>query len=140
MYRARDATEPHNHQPPIGALVSDIVHDVKDLIAEGATLTKLEVLDEIGKAKTAAVEFGAGAFVVGAGVILLLVMIVHLLAAVTPIPLWGCYGIVGGVLVFIGGMLLVAGKSTVSLVGRLRKRRFSWPKPTRPTIKSMPPV
>jgi hypothetical protein len=67
-------------------------------------------------------------------------MIVHLLAAVTPIPLWGCYGIVGGVLVFIGGMLLVAGKSTVSLVGRLRKRRFSWPKPTRPTIKSMPPV
>ena len=140
MYRARDVTEPHNHEPPIGALVSDIVHDVKELITDGATLTKLEVQDEIGKAKTAAIEFGAGASVLAIGVILLLLMIVHLLAAITPIPLWGCYGIVGGVLVLIGGMLLVAGKSTVSLVGKIRKRRFSWPKPPRPTIESMPPA
>lgn len=140
MYRARDVTEPQNHQPPIGTLVSDIVRDVKELIADGATLTKLEVQDEIDKAKTAAIEFGAGAFVVAVGAILILLMIVQLLAAITPIPLWGCYGIVGGVLVLLGGMLLVAGKSTVSLVGKIRKRRFSWPKPPRPTIESMPPA
>jgi len=111
------------------------------LIVEGATLTKLEVQDELGKAKTAAIEVGIGAVVLGIGALMLLLMIVHLLAAFTPIPLWGSYGIVGGVLIIIGGILFVAGKSTVTLVGDLRRRRlFSWPKMTRPTIRSMPPA
>ena len=139
MYGPRQASEPPN-EAPIGGLVSDIVRDVKELIVEGATLTKLEVRDEVGKAKTAAIEVGTGAVVVGIGALMLLLMIVHLLAAYTAIPLWGCYGIVGGVLVIIGAILLVAGKSTVTLVGELRRRRFSWPKATRPTIKSMPPA
>jgi hypothetical protein len=126
--------------PPIGGLVSDIVRDVRELIVDGATLTKLEVQDELGKAKTAAIEVGSGAVVLGVGVLLLLLMIVHLLAALTPIPLWGCYGIVGAVLVIIGGVLLVTGKSTVTHVGEVRRRRFSWPKLTRPTIRSVPPA
>ena len=138
MYSPRPA--PERGEPPLGALVSDIVNDVKELIVEGATLTKLEVQDEIGKAKTAAIEVGSGAVVLGIGALMLLLMIVHLLAAFTTIPLWGCYGIVGGVVVLVGAILLVAGKSTVTLVGRLRRRRFSWPKPARPTIKSMPPA
>ncbi|HKA34705.1 MAG TPA: phage holin family protein [Candidatus Binatia bacterium] len=140
MYGPRQSSEPRN-EPPIGGLVSDIVRDFRELIVEGATLTKLEVQDELGKAKTAAIEVGAGAVVLGIGALMLLLMIVHLLAALTAIPLWGCYGIVGGVLVVIGGILLVAGKSTVTLVGDLRRRRlFSWPKATRPTIRSMPPA
>jgi hypothetical protein len=139
MYTPRQASEPSNG-PPIGGLVSDIVRDVRELIVDGATLTKLEVQDEIGKAKTAAIEVGSGAVVLGVGVLLLLLMIVHLLAALTPIPLWGCYGIVGAVLVIIGGVLLVTGKSTVTHVGEVRRRRFSWPKLTRPTIRSAPPA
>jgi hypothetical protein len=138
MYGPRNASEPRG-EPALRGLVSDIVSDVKELIVDGATLTKLEVQDELGKAKTAAIEVGIGAVVLGIGALMLLLMIVHLLAALTPIPLWGCYGIVGGVLVVIGGILLVAGKSTVTLVGDLRRRRlFSWPKATRPTIRSMP--
>jgi len=140
MYVGRYTSEPHNSEPHLKALLSDIVNDVKELIVEGATLTKLEVQDELGKAKTAAIEVGTGAAVVGAGAMLLLLMIVHLLAAFTVIPLWGYYGIVGGVLVLVGGLLLVAGKSTVTLVGKERRRRFSWPRTTRPTIKSMPPA
>jgi len=140
MYSPRQGSEPRN-EPPIGGLVSDIVRDVRELIVEGATLTKLEVRDELGKAKTAAIEVGTGGVVLAIGALMLLLMIVHLLAALTPIPLWGCYGIVGGVLLVIGGILLVAGKSTVTLVGDLRRRRlFSWPKVTRPTKRSMPPA
>jgi hypothetical protein len=139
MYTPRQASEPSNG-PPLGRLVSGIVNDVKELITDGATLTKLEVQDEIGKAKTAAIEVGSGAVVLGVGVLMLLLMIVHLLAALTPIPLWGCYGIVGVVLAIIGGILLVTGKSTVTHVGELRRRRFSWPKLTRPTIRSVPPA
>lgn len=137
MYTQRQASEPSNG-PPIGRLVSDIVNDVKELISDGATLTKLEVQDEIGKAKTAAIEVGSGAVVLGVGALLLLLMIVHLIAATTPIPLWGSYGIVGGVLVIVGGILLVTGKGKVSHVGELRRRRFSWPKLTRPTTRSVP--
>jgi hypothetical protein len=41
---------------------------------------------------------------------LLMLMLVQVLAAYTEIPLWGCYGIVGGVLVVLGGVLLAMGK------------------------------
>jgi uncharacterized membrane protein YidH (DUF202 family) len=138
MYTRTQASQPSNG-PPIGGLVSDIVRDVRDLIVDGATLTKLEVQDELGKAKTAAIEVGSGAVVLGVGVLLLVLMIVHLIAAVTPIPLWGSYGIVGAILVVIGGILFATGKSNATNVGEVRRRRFSWPKLTRPTIGSMPP-
>jgi hypothetical protein len=56
---------------------------------------------------------------------LLMLMLVQVLAAYTEIPLWGCYGIVGGVLVVVGGVLLAIAnakqrKSTWCLSGRLR--------------------
>jgi hypothetical protein len=38
-------------------------------------------------------------------------MLVHVLAELTVVPLWGCYGIVGSVLVVLGGVFLAAGKT-----------------------------
>jgi hypothetical protein len=40
-------------------------------------------------------------------------MVVHLLDALTEIPLWGCYGIVGVVLLAIGGILFYSAKRRV---------------------------
>ena len=37
-------------------------------------------------------------------------MLVHVLAAYTDIPLWGCYGIVGSVFGVLGWVLLASGK------------------------------
>jgi hypothetical protein len=73
-------------------------------------LTKLEVQDKLRKAKTAAIARGIGVGVVAIGGMLLMLRLVQMLAAFTEIPLWGCYGIVGGELVVLGGSLLAAGK------------------------------
>jgi Putative Actinobacterial Holin-X, holin superfamily III len=99
-------------QPSVGELVSGILKDAKQLVVEGAELAKLEVKDELRKAKTAAVAVGVGIGVAAVGGVLLILMLVHLLDAYTTIPLWGCYGIVGGALVLIGGVLLVTAKHT----------------------------
>jgi len=113
MYGGQYNSESHVPEPNLGGLISGVLNDVKELITDGVTLAKLEVKDELRKAKTAAIEVGIGVGVMAVGGVLLLVMLVHLLAAFTPIPMWGCYGIVGGLLVIIGGIMLVAGKRTV---------------------------
>jgi uncharacterized membrane protein len=74
-------------------------------------LTKLEVQYELRKAKAAAISLGIGIGTIATGGILLMLMLVHVLAALTVVPLWGCYGIVGSVLVVLGAVLLVAGKT-----------------------------
>jgi len=56
---------------------------------------------------------GIGIGIAAVGGLLLLLMLVHLLHALTPIPLWGCYGIVGGVLVLAGLLVLYSGKKAV---------------------------
>jgi hypothetical protein len=44
----------------------------------------------------------------------LILMLVHLLYALAGLPLWACYGIVGGVLAIVGGVLLFIGKNTIA--------------------------
>lgn len=114
MYSGRHAPETHTTEPHLGGLFSGILNDVKELVTDGVLLAKLEVRDELRKAKIAAVAAGIGIGVMAAGGLLLLVMLVHLLAAFTVIPLWGCYGIVGGALLLMGAILLVTGKRTVT--------------------------
>jgi len=95
------------------ALVSGIANDAKVLLLQEMALTKLEVKYELGKAKTAAIALGIGIGTLAIGGILLMLMLVHLLDALTLVPLWGCYGIVGIALVALGGGLLATGKSKV---------------------------
>jgi len=114
MYGGRYTSESDVNEPHLGGLVSGVLNDVRDLIVDGVALAKLEVKDELRKAKVAAIEVGIGIGVMAVGGMLLLLMLVHVLTAFTPIPLWGCYGIVGGALVIVGGILLVAGKRTIT--------------------------
>lgn len=93
-----------------GSLLGGIAHDAKDLLLREVALTKLEVQYELSKAKTAAIALGIGFGIIAAGGMLLMLMAVHALAAFTVVPLWGCYGIVGGVVVLPGGVLLAMGK------------------------------
>ena len=103
----------HPEAPSLVSLVSGIAKDAKDLLLQEMALTKLEVRYELGKAKTAAIALGIGVGAIAAGGILLMLMLVHLLDALTVVPLWGCYGIVGIGIVALGGVLLATGKSKV---------------------------
>ncbi|MEW6297762.1 MAG: phage holin family protein [Thermodesulfobacteriota bacterium] len=97
-------------EPSLAALLGGIINDAKELLLHEFTMAKLEVQDELQKTKRTAISFGIGAGVAAVGGLLLILMLVHLLQALTDLPLWGCYGIVGGLLTGVGLALLYAGK------------------------------
>ncbi len=101
--------------PSMSSLVGGIINDAQQLIRQELTLARREMQDELTKAKTAAVSMAAGAGLAALGGVLFSLMFVHLLA-LTPIPLWGCYAIVAGVVTAIGVGLLLAGRTKVSEV------------------------
>jgi len=115
-------TAPHNSQAatePSTALISDIIHDARDLLRQEFTLARLEVQDELRKTKAAALSLGLGVGVAAFGGLFLLFMVVYLLHALTPLPLWGCYGAVGGMLLLAGFILLFRGKKAAEEIAVL---------------------
>jgi hypothetical protein len=100
-----------NSKPSIGSLLGGIIADAKDLFAQELKLARKEIGDDIQKAKAALTALGVGLVVLAISLGLLLLMLVHLIDALTAIPLWGCYGIVGVVLGLIGIVLLISGKN-----------------------------
>ena len=105
-----DNRSPRPAAPSLAALLGGIMKDAKDLLVQELTLAKLEGQDELGQIKTAALLLGIGAGVAAVGGLLLSVMLVHVLAAYTDIPLWGCYGVVGSGFGVLGWVLLASGK------------------------------
>ena len=77
----------HTAEPSVAVLLGGIVNDAKELLVQEVALTKLEVRDELRKAKTAALALGIGIGVVASGGMLLMLMLVQVLAAYTTIPL-----------------------------------------------------
>jgi Putative Actinobacterial Holin-X, holin superfamily III len=108
-----DNRSPRPAAPSLAALLGGIMKDARDLLVQELTLTKLEGHDELRQIKTAALALGIGVGVAAVGGILLSVMLVHVLAAYTDIPLWGCYGIVGSVFGVLGWVLLASGKHKI---------------------------
>ena len=107
----------HIPEPSFVSLLGGIASDAKDLLMREAALTKLEVQCELRKATSTAIALGIGIGTFAAGAMLLMLMLVHMLAALTVVPLWGCYGIVGSALVILGGVTLATGKSKVDELG-----------------------
>lgn len=100
----------------LASLVGGIINDAKDLMLHEFTMAKLEMQDELRKTKTAAISLAIGAGISAVGGLLLILMLVHLLAALTFLPLWGSYGIVGAVLLLMGLILLMSGKQTAEQI------------------------
>jgi len=100
----------------VATLIGGIVNDAKDLLINEFTIAKLEIQQELRKTKSAALAFAVGAGVVGIGGLFLMLMCVHGLVVLLDIPLWGSYGLVGGVLFLVGAILLVRGKQTAEQI------------------------
>jgi hypothetical protein len=62
------------------------------------------------------VSLGAGIAIAALGGLLLIIMLVHLLNALTDLPLWACYGIVGGMCALVGVVLLYTGKKQMARI------------------------
>jgi uncharacterized membrane protein YqjE len=98
--------------PAVAPLVSGIVEDLQELLKQNLALFKVEVKEDLKKTKQAAGALGVGVGLAGVGALHLTVMLVYLLFwAFDPnLPLWACFGIVGGLFAAIGGALFLKGK------------------------------
>jgi hypothetical protein len=105
-----------NSHPTLAQLMRGLVDDVTLLMRQELALAKHEMHEEVRKTKTVAVSLGAGIGITAVGGLLLIVMLVHLLNALTEWPLWICYGIVGGVCALAGIALLYRGKRYMSQI------------------------
>jgi hypothetical protein len=93
------------------SLVRGIIDDAKELAYAQFEYRKYQTLQQAAKAKTMAIWMALGVALTGAGGLLIVLMAVHLLDSLTDIPLWGCYGIVGTILLAIGAVALYSGKN-----------------------------
>jgi hypothetical protein len=99
----------------MSSLVTGIISDAQQLIRQELALARREMQEELNKAKAAAVSMAVGAGLAALGGVLFALMFVYLLA-LAPIPLWGCFAIVAGVVTAIGVGLLLAGRTKVNEV------------------------
>jgi hypothetical protein len=89
------------------ALIADILTEAQTLLAQEIQLAKHEFRDEVRKATSALVSLAVGIGIALFGLLLLMLMLVYLLNAGTDLPLWACYGIVGGLFAAIAATLVV---------------------------------
>jgi len=108
-----NGTSANDVGPPersVTTLVSGIIADAQQLIQQQFTMFRQEIRDDLRKAKEGALSLAAGVGISLAGGVLLLLMLPLLLNWAAPeLPLWACFGILGGVLVTLGGALVYAG-------------------------------
>jgi hypothetical protein len=99
-------------EPSLTSLVTGIINDAQELLKQQLSLFRQEVKDDVRKTKEAAISLGAGIGILALGGIFICLMLVYLLnwAFPTALPLWLCYGIIGGLMLLGGGGLLYAGK------------------------------
>jgi Putative Actinobacterial Holin-X, holin superfamily III len=106
----------HNSEPTLAELVNGLMSDAKLLVRQELALARHELYEEARKTKTAAVSAGVGIGIGAIGGLLLIIMLVHLLRALTEWPIWTCYGIVGGIFAVVGVTLLYSARRQISQI------------------------
>jgi Putative Actinobacterial Holin-X, holin superfamily III len=106
----------HNSEPTLAELVNGLMSDAKLLVRQELALARHELYEEARKTKTAAVSAGVGIGISAIGGLLLIIMLVHLVRALTEWPIWTCYGIVGGIFAVVGVVLLYSARRQISQI------------------------
>jgi Putative Actinobacterial Holin-X, holin superfamily III len=107
---------PSQAEPSLAQLLTGIVNDAKELMRQELALAKHEIREDLRKTKAAMLSLGLGIGVAAIGGLLLILMLVHLLHTLAGLPLWACYGIVGGLFIIVGGVLLLIAKQTIARI------------------------
>ncbi len=93
----------------VTTLVSGIIADAQQLIQQQLAMFRQEVRDDLLKGKDAALSLAVGVgLTLGGGFLLLLMLPLLLHETVPELPLWACFGILGGVVAGLGGTLVYA--------------------------------
>ena len=106
----------HSREPTLGELLTGLMHDAQRLLQQEVALAKYEIRVETRKIILAVMALGLGIVIAAVGGGLLILMLVHLLHTLTVLPLWACYGIIGGLFAVVGIVLLVLGKQKLARI------------------------
>jgi len=128
----------HTSEPSMASLVGGIVNDAQSLIKNELELAKVEIAQELTKAKEAAISLSVGIGVCIVGGLVLVFTLIHFMhwASSGQLPLWACHGIVGGVLSAIGVGLFLVGKKKADEVHVLPEQSIATLKDNVAWIKS----
>jgi len=85
-------------------LLSGIIGDAQELVRQQLAMFRTELQHDVRRTKQALVALVCGLALAAVGGALLCFMAVHGLHAAFELPLWACFGIVGGVLAAAGGV------------------------------------
>lgn len=107
-------------EPGLTSLLGGIISDFGDLIRQEIRFAKAEVKSDLSKTREAVSILAAGIGIASVSGMLLVWMLVYLLHWLTipagdvldpaKLPLWACFGIVGGILAVIGGITIQTGR------------------------------
>jgi hypothetical protein len=100
----------------IGGLLRGILTDVKMLIREEIALARVELREQAGHARAAAVSFGMAAAALAFGGTFLLIAIATAIADLLDWPVWAGFGIVAVVLSLAGFVMLSSGRKRLQNV------------------------
>lgn len=106
----------HTSEPTLAQPLTGLMHDGQTLLRQEVALATHEIRIELRRTIRAVMFLGLGIGIAAIGGWLLILMVVHLLHALTAVPLWACYGIVGGLFATSGIVLLVLGKQKLAHV------------------------
>jgi uncharacterized membrane protein YqjE len=98
------------HNDSIGGLVRGILDDLRTLIREEIALARVELSEQAGRARAAAMSFGIAAASLAFGGTFLLIAIAIGIADLLQWPLWTGFLIVAVVLSLIGVVTLTSGR------------------------------
>lgn len=94
-------------QDSVGALVRGILNDLRTLIREEVALARVEIREQAGRAKMAALSFGVAVAALAFGGIFLLIAMALGIAALLGWPAWTGFLVVA-VLLCVGGFVTLS--------------------------------
>ena len=98
------------HNDSIGSLIRGILMDLRTLIREEIALARVEIREQAGKARAAAMSFGMAAGALLFGATFLLIAIATGIAELLDWPVWTGFLIVAVLLSVIGFVMLSSGR------------------------------
>jgi hypothetical protein len=107
-------------EPSKTTLVGGIIADVQQLIQQQLAMFRQEFRDDLRKSKDAALSLALAIGIALAGSVLVLIMLPLLLHWAAPeLPLWASFGIVGGGLTVLGGVLIYSSVKRIKSINPL---------------------
>jgi uncharacterized membrane protein YqjE len=109
----------------IRGLIRGILTDLRTLIREEIALARVELREQAGRARTAAMSFGMAAAALAFGVTFLLIALAIAIADLLNWPVWAGFLIVAVVLSLVGFVTLSAGRKQLQAFHALPEETVS---------------